>query len=366
MMKKCFIAIAVVGALPAMANAQSSVTLYGVVDAGIVYTNNVKTPGGGASHWAMLSGNESGARWGVLGTEDLGGGNKAVFRLENGFNVNDGTLAQQGREFGRQAYVGVANNRYGTLTAGRQYAAIQDFVQSMDLASPLTSFATHPFDNDGLVNSFRIDNSVKYVTPVMSGFQAEAMYGFSNSTAFAANRAFSVGAGYTKGPLTLGAGYVRANTPTTSIAGGGAITSAPVAGARMDQWGLAGSYALGPVTIGLLYTGALYTNSPTAIAAPGGSVRFQNFEGSVRYQITPALDVAMGETYTGVRQAGVSGHYLETSAGVDYFLSKRTDVYLNAFYERASHNLNANITFSGGLASGQTQVVAVAGIRHKF
>ncbi|CAE6835835.1 porin [Paraburkholderia nemoris] len=365
-MRKNFLGLAFAIAMPVLANAQSSVTLYGVVDVGVVYTNNVKTASGGSARWAMLSGNESGSRWGMLGTEDLGGGNKAIFRLENGFNVNDGTLAQQGREFGRQAYVGVTNSHFGTLTAGRQYAAIQDFVQPLDLASPLTSFATHPFDNDGLVNSFRIDNSVKYATPLFSGFQAEAMYGFSNSTGFANNRAYSVGAGYARGPLTLGAGYVHANMPSVSLGTGGALTSAPLPGTGMDQWGAAASYALGPVTLGLLYTGSIFTDSPTAITAPGGTVRFQNYEGSVRYQITPALVFAAGEAYTSVRQAGISGHYLETSMGVDYFLSKRTDVYLNGFFEKASSNLGANITFAGGPSSGRTQIVAVTGIRHRF
>lgn len=101
--------------------------------------------------------------------EDLGGGLKAIFRSENGFNVNNGTLGQGGREFGRQAYVGLSSNSIGTFTLGRQYNAIQDVVAPLGVASVLPQFATHPFDNDNLNNTYRTDNSVKYATPNMAG-----------------------------------------------------------------------------------------------------------------------------------------------------------------------------------------------------
>src|SRR6266702_1443685 len=92
------------------AYSQGSVTLYGLVDAGFLYSNNV----GGQKLYAMSSGNLQGSRWGLKGTEDLGGGMKAIFVLENGFNVMTGALGQGGNEFGRQAYVGVSVERYGT------------------------------------------------------------------------------------------------------------------------------------------------------------------------------------------------------------------------------------------------------------
>lgn len=88
-MKKTLIAGACVAALSApLAHAQSSVTLYGLIDAGIVYTNNAN----GASLWRLNSGTVNGSRVGFRGTEDLGGGLKALFVLENGFNVNNGGL----------------------------------------------------------------------------------------------------------------------------------------------------------------------------------------------------------------------------------------------------------------------------------
>ncbi|TKC91634.1 porin [Trinickia terrae] len=377
-MKKSLLALAALSTFAGVAHAQSNVTLYGIVDEGLVYTNNVATSSGHSSLTQLASGNESGSRWGLTGAEDLGGGLKAIFKLENGFNANNGTLGQGGREFGRQAWVGL-NSGFGTLTLGRQYNAVQDYLAPLDVASVLTQFATHPYDNDNLNNTFRTDNSVKYATPLIAGFQAEALYAFSNSTNFANNRAYSVGATYSMGPMALGAGYARAQNPG---ANGGALvgnvataastgTSSPYGssfGTRVDQWGIGGTYAFGPATVGLLYTGSLFTNATNKLILGGaaGSLHFNNYEASLRYQLAPALVLALGETYTTLHEAGNSGHYLQTSAGADYNLSKRTDVYLNAFYQKTSSNLVANIDAAGGAASGTSQVAATVGIRHKF
>nr|WP_321931088.1 porin [Paraburkholderia guartelaensis] len=82
-------------AMTSIAQAQSSVTLYGIVDDGPSYTSNA----GGHAGWQMVSGSAQGSRWGLKGIEGLGGGLATIFRLENGFNVNNGTLSQGGREF---------------------------------------------------------------------------------------------------------------------------------------------------------------------------------------------------------------------------------------------------------------------------
>src|SRR5471030_3350083 len=93
------------------AHAQNSVTLYGIIDTGFTYTHN---SGGSASQFGLSSGNESGSRWGLKGSEDLGGGLKTIFQLENGFNSTTGKLSQGGREFGRPAFVGLSGTSWGT------------------------------------------------------------------------------------------------------------------------------------------------------------------------------------------------------------------------------------------------------------
>jgi general bacterial porin, GBP family len=114
-----------------------------------------------------------------------------VFQLENGFNVETGGLKQGGRMFGRQAWVGLSSNQYGTLTLGRQYNSLQVFVAPLQVggSTTLTAYSKHPLDNDNINNTYRTDNAVKYSTLNYAGFQAEAMYAFSNSSSFAVNRA---------------------------------------------------------------------------------------------------------------------------------------------------------------------------------
>ncbi|WP_175845947.1 porin [Burkholderia arboris] len=346
------------------AHAQSSVTLYGVVDSGITYTNNQN----GHAAWQATGGNEQGTRWGLLGKEDLGGGTRAVFRLENGFNIETGTASQGGRLFGRRAYVGLDNDRWGTLTMGRQYNAAQEVLEPLQIGATtaLTQYALHPFDTDDLNNTFRTNNSVQYQTPTWYGLRAVGLYGFSNSTSFAENRVWSLGASYENGPLQLGAAYVRVDHPALDTTGAAASDNyyTFIKGVTRQQiWGAGGAYAWGAATFGLLYTSSLF-NLQT-----GGAMRFNNYEGSARYLMTPALQFALGETYTQVLASQgpkLSSHYLQTSVGAQYFLSKRTDVYVNAFYQRASSNAVAAIEGISNPSSTRTQIVAVTGIRHKF
>ncbi|NPT61874.1 porin, partial [Paraburkholderia elongata] len=132
-MKKKILAAALLGVLANTAHAQSSVTLYGLIDVGITYTNSQLTSHGGHSNVQETSGAVDGSRWGLRGAEDLGGGLKAIFTLENGFNVNNGTFGQGGREFGRQAFVGLSSTDYGTVTFGRQYSSMVDYVGPLAL-----------------------------------------------------------------------------------------------------------------------------------------------------------------------------------------------------------------------------------------
>lgn len=344
------------------AHAQSSVTLYGIVDGGFTYTSNQ----GGKPNYQATAGNEQGSRWGLLGTEDLGGGNHAVFRLENGFNLMNGTASANGRIFGRQAWVGLASDRYGTLTLGRQYNAAQDSLEPLQVAGDTVQYATHPFDVDDINNTFRTDNSIKYVTPNFRGLQINAMYALSgNAGNFATNRSYSVGATYANGPWHLGAAYVMLDHPATDTTG--AIPSDNyftfLKGiSRQRIYGAGGLYDIGDASVGLMYTNTRFE------LTPANQYRtYQNAEASLRYRVTPALHAALGETYTNVSTNGKvdSWHYWQTTAGLQYFLSKSTDVYADLLYQRAT-NAVAQIEGASGPSSSHTQWMAVTGIRHKF
>lgn len=139
------LSLALLGAAGA-AQAQSSVTLYGVIDTSIAYVHG--NNGQGNNMWQMLSGNLQGSRWGLKGAEDLGGGLKAIFQIENGFNPGTGKLSAANTIFNRQAYVGLESNQYGTLTLGRQYDPLVDLVQAVTADNYFGSFFATPGDVD--------------------------------------------------------------------------------------------------------------------------------------------------------------------------------------------------------------------------
>ncbi|VVD93039.1 porin [Pandoraea horticolens] len=385
-MKKSLLALGVLGAFAGAAHAQSSVTLYGIIDAGLQYVSktggNLAGTGNTSKNFQFANGNLQGSRWGLKGAEDLGGGLKAIFVLENGFNLGSGTLGQNGRMFGRQAYVGLSSATAGTLTIGRQYDSVVDFVGPYASGSQWSTFAgAHPFDNDNLNNSFRVNNAVKYTSVNYGGFSAGGMYGFSNSanngstgSGFANNRAYSFGAGYANGPLSFGAGYLYIGAPASNASGvinnsGDATTPMTLGGlVGSDKAWIAsagGSYAFGPATVGLVYGHSVYQY------IGGGSWKFDNAELNAKYMLTPALQLGASYTYTWSTLSGagasVSPKYHQVNLGVDYFLSKRTDTYLVGLWQHANNEAPGGASLNGlGFSNSTNQFAVTAGIRHKF
>ena len=147
------------------ARAQGAIQLYGIIDDALTFATNEN----GGHAWAQTSGVGQSDRWGLRGTEPLGNGWQAVFRLENGFTVNDGRFSQGGLEFGRQAFVGLASDRFGSLTFGRQYDFMSTNLTQFAAGTVTPSvFAFHLGDLDRL-GAERLDNSVRYVTPKLGG-----------------------------------------------------------------------------------------------------------------------------------------------------------------------------------------------------
>lgn len=380
-MKRTLIVAALSSVFATAAQAQSSVTLYGLIDAGITYTNNQ----GGHSAWQQSTGSVNGSRWGLRGTEDLGGGLKAIFTLENGFGINNGTLKQNGREFGRQAFVGLAHNQFGSLTLGRQYDSVVDYLGPLSLTGTQfggTQFA-HPFDNDNLNNSFRINNAVKYQSANYNGLKFGALYGFSNSSSFANNRAYSVGVSYNFMGFNVAAAYLQLNNNVNGLAQtvsdpGAVAGDWTFAAARQRTWGAGLNYTFGPATAGFVFTQTRLTDSVAISAGQSGvtggvglagGVRFNNYELNGRYALTSALSLAGSYTYTDGRIVGQSPSWHQFNLQAAYALSKRTDVYLQGEYQKVNTdglNLRANIAGLGTASSNNKQVAVTAGLRHRF
>ncbi|KVL13761.1 porin [Burkholderia ubonensis] len=381
-MKKTLIVAALSGVFATAAHAQSSVTLYGLIDAGITYTNNQ----GGHSAWQQSTGSVNGSRWGLRGAEDLGGGLKAIFTLENGFGINNGTLKQNGREFGRQAFVGLSHSVYGSVTLGRQYDSVVDYLGPLSLTGTQyggTQFA-HPFDNDNLNNSFRINNAVKYQSADYNGLKFGALYGFSNSSNFANNRAYSVGASYSFMGFNVAAAYMQLNNNVNGLAQAvsdpGAVAGDwTFAASRQRTWGAGLNYSFGPATAGFVFTQTRLTDSVAisagqsgvtgGITGLSGGTRFNNYEVNGRYALTPALSLAGSYTYTDGRIVGQSPKWHQFNLQAAYALSKRTDVYLQGEYQKVNSDglpLRANINGLGTASSNNKQVAVTAGLRHRF
>ncbi|MGU8083303.1 porin [Burkholderia pyrrocinia] len=385
-MKKSLLALVALGAFAGAAHAQSSVTLYGIIDEGLLFNNNA----GGKHLYSMASGVMQGSRFGLRGTEDLGGGLKAIFTLENGFDVNSGKLGQGGLMFGRQAYVGLSS-QYGTVTLGRQYDSVVDFVGPLEAGDQWGGYiAAHPGDLDNFNNAYRVNNAVKFTSPSYGGFTFGGLYSFGGQAGqFSKNQVWSLGAGYNNGPLVLGVGYLNARTPGNfggmfnngSTAATTAVSS-PVYGAYANNAntyqviGAGGAYTFGAATIGATYSNTKFKGFSVGPFV-NQTATFNNGEINFKYQLTPAL--ILGAAYDYTQGSKIDGNsaakYHQGSLGVDYFLSKRTDVYVIGVYQHASGNAldaKGNVVQAtaaiNGLAGSSTsnQVAGRVGIRHKF
>lgn len=393
MRKAIFLATS--GLASASACAQSSVTLYGVVDAGISYVNNVASAAGGvgARKIQETSGVGAPSRWGFRGVEDLGGGNSAVFVLENGFSVASGTMLQGSRLFGRQAYVGLANNDLGTVTLGRQYDSVVDyvgpFVSSRQWA---TQYGSHVGDIDNLYTTFRINNTVKYTSPTYLGLSFGGLYAFSNQaagsagTGFSNNSAWSVGGSYAAGPLSLGAGHLHLSSPSAGNTGG-SNTGGAIAGdytsptdifytrpvRTQDVTGAGVAYQLDAATLGFAYTVAKLRYVDTS------SFSLSSYEANAKYQFTPSVLAGVAFIYSDGKVGGAPDiknvtdgthpRWAQINVGAQYFLSKLTTAYLAAIYQKALGDaLTATIDNVGGPtgANSRYQVAVTAGLRVRF
>ncbi|WP_322015217.1 porin [Paraburkholderia sp. J12] len=386
-MKKSLIAIALGSVFAVSAHAQSSVTLYGLIDTGLVYTNNQQ----GHANWQLNTSSTQNTVFGLKGTEDLGGGLKTVFKLEQGFLLNNGQEAFSGDGFGSQAWVGLQSDPYGTLTFGRQFDVMNDLVGPLTAGSNTWggNMAAHPFENDNLAaNSVVVNNTVKYTSPVWYGVTVETMYAFSNKAGdFANNRSYGFALGYSQGPINLAAGYLQFNNAGS---GSGAITtgdtSANFVAERQRIWSLGGNYTYGPATVGLVWShtqldnlGGVYSfgtgtylgaNDPSS-GSLDGSLRLDNFEINAKYAITQAWSVSGAYTYTHGAYNGASPGWNTAMLQTDYALSKRTDFYVEGVYENV-HGAPADSVLSHAMintlapSATNTQVAVTVGMRHSF
>jgi predicted porin len=405
LMKRTTLALAILAASSSAAWAQSSVTLYGIVDAAVRYTSNANA---GTSTKTMTPGGMSQSRLGINVTEDMGGGLKALANLEHRLNSDTGTVVAN--DFWRQAWVGLQSNEFGQVRLGRQYNILFDVY-----TSTFASFRYSPYieaykPEIGMSMTARQDNMVKYLVQVGNVYgeiQVSAGEGATGAAAALPNKTMGGLLRYNDGKFGAGAAYLEATEQTgkkiKATVLGVSYTEGPLyvhaswgenkfenpftllnqsSAAAFAASAAAGGLAnvaittRGAYTSGLLGANVFNTNSADI------KTRDMIMLGAT-YQLTPQLNLGVNAWLTKQTHYGSQNNLaapfaaaLAASTGLstnssssskadfyafvaDYAFSKRTDAYLELDYTR----LNGQVLFANGASK---RAGAMLGLRHRF
>lgn len=382
------VAMAALLATMGSAFAQSNVTLYGVADINVEYANHVGNiptaangfnPGPSNNVYRMSSGGLAGSRWGLRGTEDLGGGLKGVFVLESGFSLDTGTLQQSGRLFGRQAFVGVNQQGIGQISFGRQYTSMFEALANFSPTAYATQYEPVVLQSGA---NFREDNTIKYTGqfgPVTAlahwsfgtGLALPASVGISTPIggngevpgAFRRDTAYGAAVAYAAGPLGLTVGYDQWN-PTIGASSG-----------TMRKVAVGASYTVSNVV--KVMGGYRWGQNKNA---SGSVIQRDDFYWiGANYQVTPAIGLTLEYNYDDMKNLfGTNApNPWQVAFVANYTFSKRTDVYLSTAYAKNAGLMleslgtvyanSLSLGNSYALANGQSNMLGVAiGVRHKF
>ncbi|SAL46121.1 porin [Caballeronia peredens] len=369
-----FISKGLVGATVALAMgsaaAQSSVTLYGVADTFFQFLNN-----GGQQSWSLRSGGNSGSLFGLKGTENLGGGLSAVFTLENGYNINNGTfLADSSAMFYRQAWVGLAHEKYGSISLGRQYQPTfwvlypTDPLRANEILSPLAA-ASQSVDRSTMgvqTGGGRSSNAIVYKSPNLLGFQVWAMYALSSTVTQPIPQTngnmLDVAATYSGYGLYAGMSYQYQHPGSKTFPG---LPSALNTVSTKHYTGAVG-YRFGIVNLSFNYAYHQPDDAPAnSLAARLNVVHpFSVMEAGATIQATPFDTIEIAGLQRVVR--GVHDNAWGLQLGVDHSLSKRTALYARAGYIK--NNGTATISWPSITTNGveAPQTLVGVGMTHRF
>ncbi|MFM0341485.1 porin [Paraburkholderia fungorum] len=339
-----------------LAQAQSNVTLYGVVDGGLLYTSktlNTATGQNGGKTFAMNDSGLTSSRFGIKGTEDLGGGLKVNFNLESGIDIaNGGFEDSNGNFFGRQAWVAL-DSKFGTFTAGLQFSP---FFIAMVESDPrgFTQFGSGLVNLIGSVGGTSVftSNAVSYTSPNIAGFVGKALIALGGAAGnFQAGRQYSASLTYQAGALMVDASIFDGNS-------GGTVQTPVPTTVAFEGRTLGVAYNFGPVT-----ARASFVNYKVA-----GSFNSDVFAVGVDSFVLPQLNINGGVWVTSDRDH-TANHSLVVAVGTQYFLSKATSLYAQVGVVNNDGAMNTGLSVAPFSAlhgaSGTTTGVGI-GIQHNF
>lgn len=348
-MKKTLTALAVLTAVSGGALAQTSVSVYGVMDIGIARRDD-SNPAGKTT--TMESGQQSGSRLGFKGREDLGGGMAAQFVLESGVNLDNGTSGQSGRLFGRQAWVGLDGN-FGGFKLGRQQTVLYTALDKIDpfhinLAGNSQkvfgygAYASDPF--------LRTDNTIAYSMPTVAGIDGTLTYSLGEQAGdYQRKRSTGLGLSYANRGLNLQLAYLKSNT-VDAPAGFGANVGdnrALLVGGTYDFGLLVAHLGYAENRLGGIAGGGKDRNLLAGLTVPVGAAG-SVMASFIRNELTDFAD-------------GKSDQY---ALGYSHKLSKRTNVYTSVSYTKNDRDVALN-TYRGE-QFGQSVRLFNVGVRHSF
>jgi predicted porin len=338
-MNKKAILLALLALEGGRAAAQGNVTIFGTVDEFIELGNN------GRNHVTRLqSGGIWGSRIGFKGSEDLGGGTKAIFTLETGTNADDGSLGQGGLLFGRQAFVGLSGNG-GTLTFGRHYSPTFITMATYGLGGGMGwGNASVNFTD---LTVLRANNSINYVSPALRGLTAKLFYALGENTTPGQGHVGDQAGGtlqYDNGPVSANLTYVERKATMTNT----------------DRWWTGGlSYDFRWAMMGAV----LQKRGDDA-----GTARTTFVELSTTIPLgTGSLLLDVGALRNDAIAHANARHY---GARYDYYLSKRSNLYAGLVQvrnqRRTSVTINGASSPGMSVAPGDDPRAMALGIRHLF
>jgi predicted porin len=349
-MKKSLICAAALTMIAGLAQAQSNVTIYGLIDANVTYNNNANAAKDG--QFKLNSGGMNTSRLGFRGTEDLGNGLKAIMQLESGVILDTG--ASDGDMFGRQANVGL-QGAFGKIIAGRSYSTTYDFILPFDPMgyAPQYSWATSAgatgSRKDGMLTG--TSNMVKYLFDA-NGFKLGATYAMGEQAGDTSSGAKMALAGaYSSGALAAVLAFDQVN----GVAVGSTMDKAKTmhAGASYQLEGAK------------LYAG--YRNYKKTLASGKADLRSDLFWGGVVYKLTPVMTLTGVYYYQDIKNmaAGADADPGMMVARLKYALSKRTDIYVAAGFAKGKNNQLVGVSRDDA-GFGASQNSFTVGMQHRF
>lgn len=345
------------------AHAEDSVTIYGVLDAAVDYNTNIDTAGHSRVWMPSLGGGMFPSRLGFKGSEDLGGGLKAIFDLETGVYVDSGTTGQGNRLFGRQAWVGLAGN-WGQLTLGRNYNMLYNSMPEVEIIGP----AQYGLGSiDSAIPNGRVDNSIAY-RGTWQAFTVGATYSLGRDVSSAggpggtncpgesaadaqACREFSAMLRWDNPHYGITSAYERVRGGATASGG---LTRSDLTDSRAH---LAGYVKFGAWR---LATGAVVRDNEGSATTPRSNLYY--FDGS--YKLTPAVTLDGLAARLDYKNSGNDTNMLTLRAIYDF--SKRTSTYVAIGHIANKGTAAVALSAGGAVGAGMAQNGILTGIKHSF